>query len=72
MTTGVYNLCLCKPLLTLPMTTVGVAAERDLVNQMPSMPKVYDGACLVWLIYAGSAIPNNSAFYGHLDLGWGA
>jgi len=71
-TTGVYNLCLCKPLLTLPMTTVGVAAERDLVNQMPSMPKVYDGACLVWLIYAGSAIPNNSAFYGHLDLGWGA
>lgn len=69
-TTGVYNLCLCKPLLTLPMTTVGVAAERDLVNQLPSLPRVYDGACLVWLIYAGAAIPNNSAFYGHIDLGY--
>ncbi len=69
-TAGVYNLCLCKPLLTLPMTTVGVAAERDLVNQLPSMPKVYDGACLVWLLYSGVATPNNSAFYGHLDLGW--
>jgi hypothetical protein len=69
-TTGVYNLCLAKPLLTLPMTTLGVAAERDLVNQMPSLPKVYDGANLVWLCYAGAAIPNNSAFYGHLDLGW--
>lgn len=69
-TTGVYNLCLAKPLLTLPMTTVGVAAERDLVNQLPSMPRVYDGACLAWMIYAGSAIPNNSAFYGHLDFGW--
>jgi len=52
------------------MTTVGVAAARDLVNQLPSLPKVYDGACLVWLIYAGAAIPNNSAFYGHIDLGW--
>lgn len=69
-TTGVYNLCYCKPLLTLPMTTVGVAAERDLVNQLPSMPRVYDGACLVWLIYAGAAIPNNSSFYGHVDFGW--
>lgn len=69
-TTGVYNLVFAKPLLTLPMTTLGVAAERDLVNQLPSMPRVYDGACLGWMIYAGSAIPNNSAFYGHLDFGW--
>jgi len=69
-TTGVYNLVKCKPLLTLPMTTLGVAAERDLVNQLPSMPRVYDGACLGWMIYSGSAIPNNSAFYGHLDFGW--
>lgn len=69
-TTGVYNLVLCKPLLTLPLTTVGVAAERELVSQLPSMPRVYDGACLQWLIYAGAAIPNNSSFYGHIDLGW--
>jgi hypothetical protein len=69
-TAGVYNLCFAKPLLTLPITTLGVAAERDLVNQLPSMPRVYDGACLAWMIYAGSAIPNNSSFFGHLDLGW--
>jgi len=69
-TTGVYNLCFAKPLLSLPITTLGVASERDLVNQLPSMPRVYDGACLAWMIYAGSAIPNNSSFFGHLDLGW--
>jgi hypothetical protein len=69
-TTGVYNMVFAKPLLTLPMTTLGVAAERDLVNQLPSMPRVFDGACLGWLCYAGAAIPNNSAFYGHLDFGW--
>lgn len=69
-TSGVTNLIYVKPLLTLPMTTIGVAAERDLVNQIPSMPRVYDGACLVWLMYAGAATPTNSAFYGHIDFGW--
>lgn len=70
-TSGTTNLVLCRPLLTLPMTTIGVAAERDLLNQMPSLPRVFDGACLTWLMYAGANTPVSSAFYGHLDLGWG-
>lgn len=70
MTSGVQNLILVKPLLTLPITTIGVASERDLVNQLPSMPKVYDGACLAWMMYAGAATPTNSAIYGHLDFAW--
>jgi hypothetical protein len=67
---GEFSVGLVVPLLTLPMTTLGVAAERDLVNQMPSLPRVYDGACLQWLLYNGAATPINSAFYGHLDFGW--
>lgn len=70
-TSGTTNVVLCRPLLTLPMTTVGVAAERDLLNQLPSLPRVYDGACLTWLMYAGAATPVTSAFYGHLDFAWG-
>lgn len=70
-TSGAGAVVLCKPLLTLPMTTIGVAAERDLLNQIPSLPRVYDGACLQWLMYAGAATPVNSAFYGHIDFGWG-
>ena len=70
-TSGTTNVVLARPLLTLPMTTIGVAAERDLVNQLPSLPRVYDGACLVWLMYAGAATPVASAFYGHLDFAWG-
>lgn len=68
---GEYAVVLLKPLLTLPMTTIGVASERDLLNQVPSLPRVYDGACLTWLLYSGAATPANSAFYGHLDFGWG-
>ena len=70
-TSGTTNVILARPLLTLPMTTIGVAAERDLLNQMPSLPRVYDGACLTWLMYAGAATPVSSAFYGHLDFAWG-
>lgn len=68
---GEYAVVLCKPLVTLPMTTLGVAAERDLLNQLPSLPRIYDGACLTWLIYNGAATPVNSAFYGHMDFAWG-
>lgn len=67
---GEYSVGLCKPLLTLPITTLGVAAERDLVNQLPSMPKIEDGANLVWLMYSGAATPVNSSIYGHLDIGY--
>lgn len=67
---GEYAVGLCKPLLTLPITTLGVACERDLVNQLPSMPKIEDGANLVWLLYSGANTPTNSSIYGHLDLGW--
>lgn len=71
MTSGVQNLVLAKPLLTLPITTLGVAAERELLSQIPSAPQVYDGACLAWMFYAGAATPVSSPFYGHLDFGWG-
>ena len=67
---GVLNLVLCKPLLTLPITTLGVTAERDLVNQFMSMPRVYDGACLAWLMLAGAATPVGSPLSGHLEFGW--
>lgn len=67
---GVLNLVLAKPLLTLPITTLGVTAERDLVNQFMAMPKVYDGACLAWIMLAGAATPVASPISGHLEFGW--
>lgn len=68
---GEFSIGLCKPLIVMPMTTIGVASERDFMNQLPSLPRVYDGANLTWLIYSGAATPTNSAFYGHLETAWG-
>lgn len=69
--TGTFALCLARPLLTLPITTLGVAGERDLVNQLPSLPQVKDDACLVWLYFAGAATAANTNFYLSADFGWG-
>lgn len=68
---GTMALCLARPLMTIPLTTASIAAERDLVNQLPSMPRVIDGACLVWLYFAGAATGASTNFYASLDFGWG-
>lgn len=57
--------------LTTSGTELIMESAREFINQLPSMPRVYDGANLVWLLYHGAATPVNSAFYGHLELGWG-
>jgi hypothetical protein len=68
---GTGALVLCRPLATVPITTLGVMGERDLVNMVPSMPKVVDGACLTWLWFAGAATAASTNFYGSVDFAWG-
>jgi hypothetical protein len=67
---GTAALVLAKPLLTIPLTTVSVASERDFLNQIPSLPQIQDGACLVWLYFSGAATAATSNFFGSLEFGW--
>lgn len=67
---GSYTVALYKELARFPITTLGVAAERDFLNQLPSLPRIYDGAALYFLVGSGAATPANSAFSGHLDFIW--
>ncbi|UOF80557.1 hypothetical protein [Caudoviricetes sp.] len=64
---GSYTVALYKEIARFPITTLGVAAERDFLNQLPSLPRIYDSAALYFLIGSGAATPANSAFSGHLD-----
>jgi hypothetical protein len=65
------NLVICKPLATLPLTTANVSVEKDLVNQIASMPRVRDGACLSWLIHVGGATAAATIFQGAVETAWG-
>lgn len=68
---GVLGLCIMRPLLDLPVPVTGMWSERDLVNQLPSMPQVLDGACLVWLLFGTGATTTASPITSALDFGWG-
>jgi hypothetical protein len=67
---GSYTVALYKELARFPITTLGVAAERDFLNQLPSLPRIYDGAALYFVVGSGAATPANSAFSGDLNFVW--
>lgn len=67
---GEFSVALCRPLISMPISALGLATERDFVNGLPSMPRIYDGANLIWLMNSGAATPINSSLIGHLDVAW--
>ena len=70
-TASTAALVLCKPLAQI---TIGVAAlmvEKDLLNQIPSLPQIKDGACLGWLLGAGAATAASTTFAGQTEVVWG-
>jgi len=69
---GEYSVGLVKPLLTLPITTLGIASEREFFSQVPGgAARLYDGAALYWILCSGAATPVNSSIFGHFDVVWG-
>jgi hypothetical protein len=68
---GAAALVLCKPITSLPITVNGVASERNLMMQCPSLPQIVDGACLNLLNFASAATTANTNVYGYLEAAWG-
>lgn len=67
---GEYTVALVKELARFPLSTLGLAAERNFQYEMPSLPRIYDGAALYGVVGSGVATPANSAFSGHLQFVW--
>lgn len=70
-TGGKFALCIVRPLLDIACPVTGMWSERDLVNQLMSMPQVMDGACLCWMYFATGGTTNNSPFNSTIDFAWG-
>ena len=68
---GQLVLKLVKPLWQLPVPASGVLAERDFVNQLPSLPKIPDGACLIFLLFQTGATTNASPIAIFSDYAYG-
>lgn len=70
MTSGTLAIVLCKPIQSIPITIASVASERNLMNQLPSLPKIEDDACLSFLQFAGAATAGNTPFFGSLEFAY--
>ena len=64
-------LVLCKPLAQISLSVAGLMTEKDLLNQIPSLPVIKDGACLTWLLGTGAAVAASSTFSGSAEVVWG-
>lgn len=67
---GEYSVALIREITRLPLSTLGLAIERNCMFEHPSLPRIYDGAALYFLVGSGVATPANSAFSGHLEFVW--
>lgn len=68
---GQLVLHLVKPLFTIPIPANGIWVERDFVNQLPSLPRIQDGAYLKFLLFSTGATTTNSPFNAYIEYGWG-
>ena len=69
--TGTGALCIARPLAQITLSVAGLMTEKDLLNQIPSLPVITDGACLVWLYGAGAATAASTTFAGGIEVVWG-
>jgi hypothetical protein len=68
--TAMYTVALIKEITEIPLSTLGLAAERNLLTEMPSLPRIYDGAALYLLFGSGVATPASSAISGTITTVW--
>ena len=68
---GEYCVALVKELGRFPISTLGLASERNFLFEYPSMPRIYDGAAIYFAWGSGAATPVSSAISGQLNFIFG-
>ena len=68
---GSVAVCLAKPLWTLPLPATGLYSKMDLVNAMPSMRQIKDGANIQFLLFQTGATTSAGTVNVDFDYGYG-
>jgi len=68
---GTAALVLCRPITQITISVSGLMTEKDLLNQIPSLPRIPDGACLTWILGAGAAVAASTTFNFGTEFVWG-
>jgi hypothetical protein len=65
-----YSVALIKVLTKLPIQSLGYQVDRNFINELPSLPRIYDGAALYVLYGSGGATPAASTINGNVGFVW--
>ncbi len=65
---GTMNWAMVRALAILPLGTLGVVSEKDLVMMTAAMERVFDGAALSFLVYF--PVATGCTFTGGFDVAW--
>jgi hypothetical protein len=68
---GTVIIGLCKPLWTLPLPATGLYNKMDLVNALPSMRQIKDGANIQFLLFQTGATTSAGTVNVDFDYGYG-
>lgn len=66
-----YHIMLFKELAMIPIPAASTYYERDFVNMLPSLERVYDGAVLGFIYIPAGNTGASSSFIGHIETAWG-
>jgi hypothetical protein len=72
LTSGVGAFVLHRPICTVPLAATALAGEREFLSGMPTLPRIYDDACLGILFQTGGNLTTGGTLVGELNYGWGA
>lgn len=67
---GQLVLHLVKPLFILPVVASGMYSERDFLNQLPSLPRIKDGAYLKYMFFQTGATTTTSPIVFNFNYGY--
>ena len=67
---GEYSVAMVKELTRVPLNILGQSAAQNLQFDYPSLPRIYDGAALYWMVMSSTTTPTNATFSGDLTFAW--
>ena len=70
-TTGVGAFILHRPIAEIPLVAANTPGERSFLNDVLTLPRVYDDSCLALFINVGGALTASQTLGGQITMGWG-
>jgi hypothetical protein len=70
-TSGVGAFILYRPICEVPLAAANTPGERSFLNDVTTLPRVYDDSCLAFIVNAGGALATSQTLTGNMVMAWG-